>query len=335
MSDRLGELLRESRNKRIALEALRRCFRDAHPEHSGNPESDRLLLEALRGLASKGVVALPADGSWEKFGNPPMPKWVSLVSSSESRIFDWASIPWVPELGFWVELHSRQLAAARSINEFLLRRRGALMLVPLNERSAEIFGDEKRLASMASGDSLFGGRLPLKIIGAFQVPTPLPYRAASAPGQPVLILENHHSYWSFGEWNTNEKQYAAVVYGSGNEFATSGAALDQVFSETEASGAEYFGDLDQRGLSIPADFNAKRRAMGRPEIAPAEKFYAWLLTNGKRQFLGDSVRLTTSGSGLDWLPARLHTETAAMLEARLRIAQECLGYEVLMKEFCR
>ncbi len=333
MSERLAELLRESRSKRIPLEALRRCFRNAYPELSGNPESDRVLLETLRGLANGGVVVLPAVGSWEKFGNPPMPKWVSLVSSAASVAFDWASVPWVPELGFWVELQPRQLEAARSINEFLLRRRGTFIPVPLNERSAEIFGDEKRLASLASGDSLFAGRLQLRAIGAFQVATPLPYRAVSAAGRPVLILENHHAYWSFGEWNTEEKRYAAVVYGSGNEFAKSGVALDQVFAETRASGAEYFGDLDRTGLSIPADLNARRRELDRPGIAPAGEFYAWLLAHGKRQPIREPSRLISIDSGLSWLPDRLQAEARALLEGRFRIAQECLGYEVLIKEF--
>ena len=333
MSERLVELLRESRNKRIPLEALRRCFRNAHPELSGNPESDRVLLDALQGLASGGVVALPAEGSWEKFGNPPMPKWISLVSSPEPPVFDWASVPWVPELGFWVELQPRQREAARSINEFLLRRRGTLIAVPLNERSAEIFGDEKRLASLALGNSLFGGRLPLETIGAFHVATPLPYRAVSAAGRPVLILENHHSYWSFGEWNTERKRYAAVVYGSGNEFAKSGAALDQVFAETGANGAEYFGDLDHTGLAIPADFNARRRQLGRPGIAPAEEFYAWLLAHGRRQPVREPSRPISIDGGLGWLPSRLQVDARALLEGRCRIAQECLGYEVLLKDF--
>lgn len=333
MNDRLVELLRESRTKRIPLEALRRCFRTAYPEFSDNPERDRLLLEALRKLVGEGFIALPSDGSWEKFGHPPMPKWASLVSPLVSQAFDWASVPWVPELGFWVELLPRQLEIARSINEFLLRRRGTLLPVPLNERSAEIFGDEKRLASIASGDFLFGGRLPLSVIGAFHVATPLPYRAASAPGRPVLILENHHSYWSFGEWNVKAKQYSAVVYGSGNEFEKSGNALDQVLSETGATGAEYLGDLDWRGLSIPAHFNAKRRASGQSGVAPAERFYAWLVTHGKRQLLDHSATPVVSADSLDWLTEALRADVDAMLRARFRIAQECLGYEVLVREF--
>ncbi len=331
MSERLIGLLRDSRNKRIPLEALRRFFRDAHPELSDSPERDRLLLDALRGLVTDGLVSLPAEGSWERFGNPPMPKWVSVITAPAPATVDWRSVPWVPELGFWIELQPRQLEAARAINDFLLRRRGKFVPVPLNERSVEIFGDEKRLASMVSGDALFGGRLALAAIGAFHVATPLPYRPAPAPGRPVLILENHHSYWSFGQWNSMEQQYAAVVYGSGNEFAKSGHALDQVLSETGASAAEYFGDFDSTGLAIPADFSAKRRALGLSELRPAERFYAWLLQHGARQRC--MVPGTAIKVGIAWLPERLQMYARELIEGGFRIAQESLSYETLTREF--
>ena len=334
MSERLAQLLRQSGRKRIALDVLRRCYRDAHPELQGNPESDRLMLDSVRKLAEEGAVSLPAARSWERFGNPRMPKWIALVIPASAPPADWAAVPWVPELGFWVELQPRQLEAARAINDFLLRRRGALLPVPLNERSAEIFGDEKKLASLASGDSLFGGRLALTVLGAFHVATPLPYRAAAAPGRPVLIVENHHSYWSFGEWNSTEAHYAAVVYGSGHEFAKSGTAIDNVIHETGGTVAEYFGDFDDNGLAIPADFTAKRNAAGLPGVRPAEQLYGWLLTHGKRQQV-NGPRRPISERNLGWLPGPLQADARALLRERSRIAQECLGYEVLINQFSR
>ncbi|TAK84096.1 MAG: hypothetical protein EPO20_15530 [Betaproteobacteria bacterium] len=333
MSERLITLLRETRNKRIPLEALRRCFRNAHPELSDSPECDRLLLEALQGLAAGGQVSLPAEGSWERFGNPRMPKWISLVVAPVSSVVDWRAVPWVPEMGFWVELQPRQLDAARAINDFLLRRRGKLVPVPLNERSLEIFGDEKRLAAMATGESLFGGKLSLAAIGAFHVATPLPYRAAPASGKPLLIVENHHSYWSFGEWNLRNRQFAAVVYGSGNEFAKSGIALDQVLSETGANVAEYLGDLDPAGLAIPAGFSAKRRGLGLSEVRPAERFYSWLLEQGVRQRRIERYAGGPDTAGIAWLPERLRVPARELFEAGFRIPQESLGYEILLRAF--
>ena len=69
------------------------------------------------------------------------------------------------------------------VNDFLLRRRGLLPLVPAKERSLEIFGDEKRLQRMCQSGMLMG-KLPLSVLGCFQVSAPLPYRPAAAPARP-------------------------------------------------------------------------------------------------------------------------------------------------------
>ena len=69
------------------------------------------------------------------------------------------------------------------VNDFLLRRRGLLPLVPAKERSLEIFGDEKRLQRMCQSGMLMG-KLPLSVLGCFQV-SALPYRPAAArPARP-------------------------------------------------------------------------------------------------------------------------------------------------------
>jgi hypothetical protein len=109
-----------------------------------------------------------------------------------------AYIPWVAELGFWTELRPSQVPTLRVINDFLLRRRGQFLVAPIKERSLEVFGDAKRLDEMCTGDSLFGGRPHLRTLGCFRVPQPLPYRASGASGLPVLVIENHNTYWSFG-----------------------------------------------------------------------------------------------------------------------------------------
>jgi len=48
----------------------------------------------------------------------------------------------------------------------------------LSTSSLNIFGDEKRLNALCTAGTLFGGRLPLSAIGAFQAPLPLPRRAS-------------------------------------------------------------------------------------------------------------------------------------------------------------
>ena len=175
-----------------------------------------------------------------------------------------------------------RLADAKAINDFLLRRRSSLTLVPIKERSLEICGDEKRLDNLRTGTSLFKGRLSLKALGAFLVPLPLPYRQANAPGKPVLVVENHNSFWSFGEWNQTALRYSALVYGAGEAFRSTGQALGQVLREVGGDGAEYLGDLDPKGVGIPLEFNRASSTQDL-QVRPALDLYQWLLAHGHRR----------------------------------------------------
>lgn len=331
MSDVFLDALRAGTRKRMALEDIRRAFFAAHPEALTNPIRNALLLERLLALQEAGALALPAAGSWEKVGNPPLPTWVQVMrESAPAPTVDYAAVPWVPELGFWPELKPPALEAARAINDFLLRRRTTLKMVPIKERSLEIFGDEKRLDALraSGGNSLFGGRLPLSALGAFVVPSPLPYRMADAAGQPVLVVENHNSFWSFGEWNQQAMRYAAVVYGSGKAFQGIGDALDQVLYEVNGVGALYLGDLDPAGVRIPFEFNRSRVDGEVTMVAPALELYRWLLENGRRRPLEERQE-RSAHLAREWLGAELGGEVKALWEAGLWIPQESLGFEQL------
>lgn len=321
------KLLQAGTRKRIPLAELRKHYFSLYPEVQNSPDRGARLLEALRQLEAQGALSLPAAGSWEKLGAPPLPQWVLLRREPKAAPRqDLRGVAWMPELGFWTELRPGQLGALAAINEFLLHRRGSFLAVPIKERSLEIFGDEKRLDGMCTGDSLFGGRLQLSTLGCFRVPQPLPYRQADAPGKPVLVVENHNSFWSFGEWNQKAKRYAAVVYGSGEAFRLTGRALQQVLREVEGVGALYLGDLDPKGIGIPLDFN-RAAAADEPKVAPALEWYAWLVGNG-RQRERPEYR-SAAGEAIAWVGAELGEAIEALWRAGRWIPQEALGFEQL------
>jgi hypothetical protein len=327
ISDFLARLSVGTR-KKVALDELKRHFFSLYPEVQNSPERNARLLGALRELAEQGALTLPASGSWETVGAPPLPRWVLLVRHATlAEAEDFASVPWAPEMGFWPELKLGQLSAAKAINDFLLRRRGRLLAVPIKERSLEIFGDEKRLDGMCTGDSLFGGRLHLSTLGCFRVPQPLPYRLAEAPGRPVLVVENHNSFWSFGEWNHEAKRYAAVVYGSGEAFRLTGRALQQVLREVDGIGAEYLGDLDPKGVRIPGDFN-RAAELGSPQVRPAVAFYQWLLAHGVRRHRPECAAFDAA-SAEEWLGADIAAQVTGLWQSERWIPQEALGFEQL------
>jgi hypothetical protein len=322
------KLLQAGTRKRVPLADLRQHYFSLYPDVQNSPDRGARLLEALRQLEAAGALSLPAAGSWEKVGIPPLPQWVMLTR--EPRLAptkDLRAVTWAPELGFWPELRPGQLETLVPINEFLLRRRGRLLVVPIKERSLEVFGDEKRLDGMCTGDSLFGGRLQLSTLGCFRVPQPLPYRLTEAPGRPVLVVENHNSFWSFGEWNHEAKRYSAVVYGAGEAFRLTGRALQQVLREVDGVGAEYLGDLDPKGVRIPGEFN-RAAELGSPLVRPAVAFYQWLLAHGVRRHRPECAAFdAVSAEG--WLGAELATQVTGLWQTGHWIPQEALGFEQL------
>jgi hypothetical protein len=322
------ELLQKGARKRIPLAELRQHYFSLYPDVQNSPDRGARLLEALRQLETIGALSLPAAGSWEKLGVPPLPQWVLLRRDSKAvPNKELANVSWVPELGFWPDLRPGQLATLRPINDFLLRRRGSFTVVPIKERSLEIYGDEKRLDTMCIGDSLFGGRLHLNVLGCFRVPQPLPYRIADAPEKPVLVVENHNSFWSFGEWNQQAKYYAAVVYGSGEAFRLTGRALQEVLHQVTGNGVEYLGDLDPKGVRIPSEFNRSSEA-GSPQVRPAVNFYQWLLANGVRRHRPDCALFDTA-SVEEWCGAELASQICQLWQSEHWIPQESLGFERL------
>lgn len=328
MTASLLQAIRVGRRKRVLLADLRRQWLDTHPEQLQHPERDALLLVALKELEAKGDLALPARGSFEQLGNPPMPKFVTLLDQSEVQSSeDWSRISWLPELGFWTNLTTSELVTAKAINEWLLRRRGKFLRVPLRERSLEIFGDEKYLDLRVRDHALFSGRLPLATIGAFVVPHPLPYRATNAAGQPILVVENHHTYWSLAEWNTHVRRYAAVVYGAGKAFCSSGPALEEAIRECHAEGVQYFGDIDPAGVSIPLRFNQKNSF----SVQPAINLYQLTLSLGKKRTpvarLNDDTELVQQ-----WLK-ELSDQICDLWSSGFWVPQESLGTEQLFSHW--
>lgn len=322
-------LLRASPVKRVPLDEIKRCYFSLFPEMLNSPERLNRLLQALQELAEQGHLSMPAAGSWERKGSPPLPNWVSVTrEKTRADAPDYSDVAWVPELGFWPNLKPMQMADAKAINDFLLRRRDSLIPVPIKERSLEIFGDEKRLDALRTGTSLFAGRLSLRAIGAFLVPLPLPYRQATAPGKPVLVVENHNSFWSFGEWNQTALRYSAVVYGAGEAFRSTGQALNQVLLEVGGHGAEYLGDLDPKGVGIPLDFNRVMADQGLC-VRPALGLYQWLLENGRTREKPE-CRLVAGVLAQDWLGPELGAALALRWERGLWTPQESLGFEHLM-----
>lgn len=288
--DRFLGALRAVGRRRIALELLRNEFAHACPELAEQADRRDHLARLIQTGTDLGVLNVPRGSkAWDRSGAAALPRFVVLTQSSPDRAAPISGYAWHPLLAFAVhDTNVRRIATLRAINEWLKTDPDLGYTVPIKERSVEIFGDEKRLDRLRSGDTHFlEGRLALPALGCRICPIPLPYELGplETQGCPILIVENNDTWASFCAWNRSARRFAAVAYaGGGNAKGISHDELflDALLERCESRQLFYFGDLDARGLRIGAGARTMARRAKAVPLLPAATFYAWLLAQGVR-----------------------------------------------------
>jgi len=288
----LADAVRAKRphRKRVPIADVRAAFREALPEHAHAPDARSRFADFVAVLPQVTPdIALPASASaWRNEpGNLRVPTFIAVNRSAPTNGAARDARAWLPATAFAAdETDPERLRILRAIDDWLrtVPKDGPTLYVPLQERSLEILGDEKALDEHRRGTFLFGGRLPLETIGCFVPPLPVPFEvpAHPHPGGPVLLVENRASYASLATWNASTGTFAAVAHvGGGNEGALSRAesALDDLLARTDGGDLVYLGDIDARGLNIPAGVDARRRAAGASPLHPWAGAYRFLVRN--------------------------------------------------------
>jgi len=176
-------------------------------------------------LIDQVIIPLPAEARWqEAFGfSPP--------SDEEARQI--REFAWEPELAFLRQAKiNLPLAELCQLNQCLKERPPEI--IPIKERSLQIFGDEKRLDMLLSSSLFRPDRLDFKKhLGCEMIGVPLAWKRgpAKAAGQPVIIIENAATWHSYCRWNAERAFFSAVVYGDGNRVVDGVRYLADLFDE--------------------------------------------------------------------------------------------------------
>lgn len=246
--------------------------------------------------------------------------------------FDFASVNWASQLAF---LTREAVTVAPNdllkLNQFLLNEPSTKPIVPIKERSLEVFGDEKRLDALLLTSLFRSGRLDwerdlkCEVIGE-----PLAWRRGprEAASEPVLVIENAATWHSYCRWNAERNLFSAVVYGCGNRFADGIRYMQDIFCELGGQRRLlYFGDLDRRGLEIPQEAANQARNLGLPAVEPHLWSYRQLLARGNGRGQPWEGELP-SAALCDWLQDCAEPVWRLFSEKK-RLAQEHIGWEFL------
>ncbi len=324
-----------ARRRTFLLEDLETHVRRAlGPEAYVETGEYRALAEVVRGLAEDGRIS-PVKARGRNGRRPALYRAYRLAGPARARERGPAALeglhPRISRAGLR-RLSERDLDAVRALSAYLFANPdpAGRMAVPRNERSLEIFGDEKFLERRPG--FLRGLGLGLADIHAFETREPFFHRQLAPEPRAGLILENLSAFESVcraltapGPWPWGPRP-DLVIYGEGSkilrsvEFAAGFPRLERL---------AYFGDLDPEGTLILARLRDRD-----PRVAPCRELYAGLL--GRRHL----ARPLGAGAAAD--PAVVHRafqgcgeladEVLALFQEGLWIPQEALGLEALTRE---
>jgi Wadjet anti plasmid transformation system JetA-like protein len=317
---------------RVEQELLWRALQAVHPEVSVTTEARAKLRDLIDQLALDGFCETPKGREgWDQSSLPLVPKWIRLPNPRPpANADDLRRIPWAPELRFLVSMRTDlPLDDLLKLQRFFADGGRQRPVVPVKERSLQIFGDEKRLDSLRKTTLFPPGRLTLEALRCEAVGEPLAWKCGPNPGGPVIIVENAATWHSYSRWNIEQAVFSAVVYGKGLQAAESICFLCDVFDQLGGPRRVlYFGDLDPPGLRIPQLASAYALAHDLPAVEPDLWSYRQLLAlaRGKETVWEGSDPLNESDFA--WL-GELAEPIKVLLESGKRLAQEHLGWEFL------
>lgn len=329
-ADRLWRaIIADGDRRRVHLEDLYTAHTRAFP--------DRLEGGRVRHDLHKALDVLRGDGRarWsvgtDRTGTPHLPRFIDRtdIIRPTPKDTDWRRVAWHPDLAWVPDLPRRpnrqQLSVLTAVNHFLPASRER-PIVPHAERSLELFGDEKAISNRAGGNSLWQpDRLGPDLLRFSTESPPMVLTQTGHHGSNVLIVENHATWRSITRALAQlpRSRWSAVCFGHGHLAQTSAGWLTERFGSHVT--AEYFGDLDHRGVQIAVATAARGAELG-VEIAPAIPLFELLLDHGIR---ASCPTWTLDQDAVRWFGPSLASAIADRLDGQHRMAQEAVGYELL------
>lgn len=289
------------------------------------------VATAISELAGQGHIAVPRT-RYDHSSDPPLPIYVTRPQTPTSKRAVPAAPVWHAEMSWAASLDdSGMLSPAdksflTTVNGWLPRRRG--VLVPMRERSLDIFGDEKLLETRVNGPLFGPDRLTLALLETYPCWPPV-QQIVCGPGD-WLIVENYTTYHSISVRAGQVGFDGRLIWGAGKQVGTRLAAL-ALAGENAPPCCYYFGDLDIAGFRIAKSAAAKASDIGLPALRPARGLYRLALRHGVAPEAKAPPRVDAALLDWvrDWLGEEIGVPATALLGAGRRIVQEYVGSELL------
>jgi hypothetical protein len=328
----LATALQASARKAIRLSELWDFWNAADPASAGRPDRRQALSNAVDELVAAGVIQV--SKTLDTTARPHLPTRLTLPSTTSSATAAALarSVIWRPELAWVIEarLAPGQVARLKQVNTWLRDNGRDCDVLPIRERSLQIFGHEKELDQFVATGVFGPGRLTLDLLRTFRTHPPLP-SVQVGDGPVLLVVENDNTFNSIrSTLAADPGPVGFLAWGAGGAFEASVRSCGELAGITCI---RYFGDLDFDGLRIPRNAAATAAAEGLQPLLPAEGLYRRLLGTAAYQPNQPSVLEEQLSSLISWIPdPPLAEEISALLSNRVRIPQEALNLSELQAD---
>jgi hypothetical protein len=325
---RLAAGLASRKTRRVRLDELWRLLDEADPALGMSVRRRAVLRETLDELARHQLVAMPSPRSFDRLAFPELPQFVTLPRADPAPGPQHDPV-WHPHLR-WVPgtpLPPTQRADLEKINDWLHACRRPTP-IPLHERSLEIFGDEKRLDRLLTGQLFGGGRLSLDRLATYRAVVRFTSERVGI-GDLLLVAENSDTFDSLARVLARRSGHRVgrVGWGAGGAFEAS--VLSVAHLDPPVAEVAYFGDLDEKGLRIPANAAAMAARERLPPVRPAHGLYDALL---RRMRPGRAPRPLAAATATElavWLGPSHRKAVEDLLTSGRRAAQEAVTRDYL------
>ncbi|UQW99144.1 hypothetical protein [Streptomyces sp. RerS4] len=328
-ADHMAAFLAWQTRQRVNFDALAGAADAGDSSLAASPRRRRILAEAARTLAARGLATLPKgkDG-WDHAAHPPLPRWVQRPPAARPPGRRPAPRAYVAQLAFatTMRLTTADHALLGPINA-LLRDQPDAEVIPLADRSYQLYGEEKHLKHIERHHLVTKGFLDLTThLRARPTPAPLAmFELGPAPW--LLIVENTAAFTSLreilGTWPDNS-QVGWLVFGEGDHLIASLPTALTSFRERShpVDTVLLYADLDLDGLRCAQKASDRARTASLPPLQPALGLYQALLAQPPRPH--PPVAIDEAHTAATWLPPYLAKPLAELLATGLVLRHEAL-----------
>lgn len=326
IADRIAVELVASGKPELRLTDVYGCWQRLDPKLAQSEGAGDLFLKLIFLLQANGAIQFPEKHQ----PYDPLPNTVLIPENIEKSLS--VKSGWHPSLIFAAEkISAEDRLFLHCINDWMnARHTDRTQKVPIDERSFDIFGDERVLSDLYQASNDIFSFISLSDLRCYDLRPQLVWKQdPKGATLDVLVVETAAAYDSFCRYNAEHHIWRGVVYGQEEQFQWLHEGLQDVLGMTRSQRALYLGDITPASITLLA-----KVSQDYPDqvLVPYYEYYDRMLELDRKR---EETSLSRLGPVLIQSVHKMFPVQAEkilkMWQGKHIIPLACLGYERLIE----